>query len=124
SQSIGDDDDPSSGATTPETKVIHIPTPTDGLYTLQVFGTGSGPFLIDFIGYDSNGIPSIITVTGNASLGSLASYQMNYSSVPGSQISVVSLNKCPKTKGFWKNNPDAWPVASLTLGTQSYSKTE
>jgi hypothetical protein len=26
--------------------------------------------------------------------------------------------------GFWKNNPDAWPVETLTLGTQSYTKQE
>jgi len=31
---------------------------------------------------------------------------------------------CPQPLGYWKNNPDAWPVNSLTLGSQSYLKTE
>jgi hypothetical protein len=32
--------------------------------------------------------------------------------------------KCPQPQGYWKNNPGAWPVNSLTLGSQSYTKTE
>jgi hypothetical protein len=28
---------------------------------------------------------------------------------------------CPLTQGFWKNHPGAWPVHSLTLGTQIYN---
>lgn len=31
---------------------------------------------------------------------------------------------CPKTQGFWKTHPEAWPVSSLTLGSQSYTKAE
>ena len=31
---------------------------------------------------------------------------------------------CPQPLGFWKSNPDAWPVNSLTLGSQTYTKTE
>src|SRR5205823_6014211 len=31
---------------------------------------------------------------------------------------------CPQPLGYWKNNPDAWPVNSLTLGSQIYLKTE
>ena len=31
---------------------------------------------------------------------------------------------CPQPKGDWKNNPDAWPVTSLMLGSQTYSQTE
>ena len=27
-------------------------------------------------------------------------------------------------QGYWKNNPAAWPVNSLTLGSQTYTKTE
>jgi len=28
------------------------------------------------------------------------------------------------TQGYWKNHPDAWPVDSLTLGDETYSKAE
>ena len=38
--------------------------------------------------------------------------------------SRLSGNKCPLTQGFWKTHPDAWPVTSLTLGSQTYSQTE
>jgi len=32
--------------------------------------------------------------------------------------------KCPQRQGFWKNNPNAWPVSSLVLGSQTYGKTK
>ena len=31
---------------------------------------------------------------------------------------------CPLPCGYWKNHPDAWPVSSLVLGSQTYTKTE
>jgi hypothetical protein len=31
---------------------------------------------------------------------------------------------CPLTQGFWKNHSSAWPVTSLTLGSQTYTQTE
>ena len=31
---------------------------------------------------------------------------------------------CPQPHGYWKNNPDAWPVNSLMLGRQTYTKAE
>lgn len=33
-------------------------------------------------------------------------------------------DECTFTQGFWKNHPGSWPVASLTLGTVSYTKTQ
>jgi len=36
----------------------------------------------------------------------------------------VTAAPCPQPQGYWKNNPDAWPVDSLTLGSQTYTKTE
>jgi len=37
---------------------------------------------------------------------------------------VPPTNKCPLGQGFWKNHPDAWPVTSLTLGSQTYTQAE
>ena len=37
---------------------------------------------------------------------------------------AVTITTCPKTHGFWQNNADAWPVSSLTLGSQTYTKAE
>jgi len=31
---------------------------------------------------------------------------------------------CPRTQGYWQANPDAWPVSSLTLGSQTYTKSQ
>ena len=36
----------------------------------------------------------------------------------------VTAAPCPQSQGYWKNHPDTWPVGSLTLGSQSYTKTE
>jgi hypothetical protein len=32
--------------------------------------------------------------------------------------------RCPFTQGYWKNHPDAWPVTSLTLGSETYTEAE
>ena len=31
---------------------------------------------------------------------------------------------CPKPQGYWKNNPSTWPVDSVSLGSQTYTKSE
>jgi uncharacterized delta-60 repeat protein len=31
---------------------------------------------------------------------------------------------CPRTHGYWKTHPESWPVDSLVLGNQTYSKAE
>ncbi len=31
---------------------------------------------------------------------------------------------CPRTQGYWKTHPDAWPVDAMLLGNQTYSKAE
>jgi hypothetical protein len=31
---------------------------------------------------------------------------------------------CPLPQGYWKNNPDAWPVTSLALGSATYTQAE
>ncbi|HEV2105635.1 MAG TPA: hypothetical protein VGU27_07870 [Candidatus Eisenbacteria bacterium] len=43
-----------------------------------------------------------------------------------SNTSTATRNSddCTFTQGFWKNHPNNWPVASLTLGTVSYTKTQ
>jgi hypothetical protein len=33
-------------------------------------------------------------------------------------------NNCTFTQGYWKTHPEAWPVASLTLGTVNYTAAE
>lgn len=44
------------------------------------------------------------------------------------QVRVITqcppLGTCPRTQGYWKNHEEAWPVTSLTLGSQVYSQAE
>ena len=35
---------------------------------------------------------------------------------------IITTSITPKGVGYWKNNPSAWPVQSLMLGTNSYTK--
>jgi hypothetical protein len=37
-------------------------------------------------------------------------------------VVVQATNRCPQNDAFWRQNPGAWPVSSLTLGNQVYSK--
>jgi hypothetical protein len=40
-------------------------------------------------------------------------------------IESCSVNTgCVRTQGYWKNHSEAWPVASLELGTVSYTKAQ
>jgi hypothetical protein len=38
--------------------------------------------------------------------------------------STPPTGPCPKSQGHWKNNPALWPVESLMLGDETYSKDE
>jgi Peptidase_C39 like family len=77
-----------SGLTLPEVKILEILQPIDGHYSLRVQGTATGPFSLDFWGYDDNGEPTTQSISGQATPGSSADYTVAYSSAPGSQISV------------------------------------
>ncbi|MEK6676755.1 MAG: putative Ig domain-containing protein [Planctomycetota bacterium] len=39
-------------------------------------------------------------------------------------VAVTTGNQCPRTMSFWVKHPDIWPVMSLTLGSQVYTKAE
>jgi hypothetical protein len=61
------------------------------------------------------------------SVGSAAQVAFTAEFSDGSQaISIATLTNgpCPLSQGYWKNNPRLWPVSSLTLGSQTYLKTE
>jgi hypothetical protein len=43
----------------------------------------------------------------------------------GSDVGAFEVQPpCPVPPGFWKNNSKSWPVSTLVLGSQFYSKTE
>ena len=39
----------------------------------------------------------------------------------GGNCGIQTPSTCPRTQGYWQANPDAWPVTSLTLGSQTYT---
>jgi hypothetical protein len=92
---------------------------------------------------------SNVTQASNGSIAINANFTLSYNPGPGftgtdsftytisdgrggtdtAAVSVTVIQtppqfKCPQPQGYWKNNPGAWPVNSLTLGSQSYTKTE
>ena len=85
---------------------------------------------------DINGLASCVvtpSATGLLSLNAVFQGTANYvgstASVAFNALGPVApppppSNKCPLAQGFWKNHPSAWPVTSLTLGSQSYTETE
>jgi photosystem II stability/assembly factor-like uncharacterized protein len=40
------------------------------------------------------------------------------------RTSASAGGSCPEALTYWRANPDSWPVDTLTLGSQSYDKTE
>lgn len=39
-------------------------------------------------------------------------------------VELATPAPCPMSQGFWKNHPGAWPVDDLTLGAETYAKSE
>jgi hypothetical protein len=109
-ESLGDAEDQTGNNDLPESKELHVGNPSDCTYKLQVFGTGTGLFNLDFIGYDSDGNPSLMSVAGNASPGSEIDYTIAYSSSPGSQIKVTPVDTTPPTiQGMPTPGTILWP---------------
>ena len=83
------DTQPASGITSPPTKVLYVPHPADGAYSLDATGTGVGPYEIEISAYDINGdVSTAPSLEGVASNGMFHKYSIKYSSVAGSQVSV------------------------------------
>lgn len=92
SETIADDDDPTGTNQLPVTKVMDVPAPANGNYTLQVFGTGAGTYTLDFVGYDGNGNANTQGLAGSASVSSLAQYKVSYSSAVGATNQIVTTS--------------------------------
>jgi hypothetical protein len=59
---------------------------------------------------------------GVSSVGCTATDGAGNESTCSFSVVVQATNRCPKNDTFWRQNPGAWPVSSLTLGNQVYSK--
>jgi hypothetical protein len=44
--------------------------------------------------------------------------------ITGATMACVGGSSCTYSQGYWRNHPNAWPVASLSLGTMTYQAAE
>ncbi|MFH1408038.1 MAG: C39 family peptidase [Patescibacteria group bacterium] len=74
-----------AGTTTPEniSKVLYINEPEDGNYDIKVFGIGSGLYKVDTFATDWKGEVDYQIVSGEATVGSVATYTVEYNAVAG-----------------------------------------
>jgi hypothetical protein len=93
---IGDDDGdgPSLGDPT-GIKTAYVPNPLNGIYILEVRGTGAGSFTIRFSAVASDGTFQEVTVSGVTAPGSLLAYEVEYSATPGSPLTVEQMPTGP-----------------------------
>jgi hypothetical protein len=62
------------GSTLPEEKYVLIPQPTNGAYSVQVIGDGSGSYTVDALQTDASGNTSLAQETGTAQPDSVDTY--------------------------------------------------
>jgi uncharacterized delta-60 repeat protein len=89
------------------------------------FGVG-GKVVTDFAGRDTcHGLAlqndGRIIVAGSTRPGDQSTLDFALARYDGTPCAAAP---CPLPHGFWKNNPASWPVDSLMLGSQSYTKNE
>jgi hypothetical protein len=107
----------------PDGKEIHIGIPVDGSYKLRVIGTDTGPLNLDFVGYDADGNPSLMSIAGNATAGSAIDYTVAYSSSQGSQIKVTpTLAPTPTPTPTATADPDSNADCMPNSGFQAPSQ--
>jgi Chitobiase/beta-hexosaminidase C-terminal domain/Abnormal spindle-like microcephaly-assoc'd, ASPM-SPD-2-Hydin len=85
-------DDDSGGLANGDPTVIKgfsVPLPPDGTYQVVATGTGSGPYTLTFVGVASDGSAQTQVATGTTTLGLATSYELTYSSTPGSPFTVA-----------------------------------
>jgi hypothetical protein len=98
---------------------------TDGTYTIAVQipqGTQASQSNVGDDALDSDGVSDLmgfgvasVTRTGGTAFATDFGFFTPSVSVPAPGTG---------TPGYWKNHPDAWPVASITVGGVSYTKAE
>ena len=101
--------------------------------TVVVTG-GTGPFTFTV---SAGSLPAGLTlnpttgaITGTPTSAGTSSFTIKVVDSTGASatsscgIIVSATNICGLSPGYWKNHSSSWPVASLVLGTQTYTKTE
>ncbi len=101
--SKGVSDDTGVSPPAPDTPFFEIGGPWPGTYTVQVIGTGVGPYRLDFAGTDDNGQLTTSTFSGTASPGSIDTFHIVYTRTSGvtmaasPSLSATALPSPPMT---------------------------
>jgi hypothetical protein len=72
-------------------KVFDLPLSGDGSYYVQVIGAGTGPYALEALAYDASGAPASAEASGEIEPDMVQAYRLDYASVPGSGIELVSV---------------------------------
>ncbi len=75
-----------------EQTTLDISDPQPGTYSLQVIGTGSGPYSVDAVSVDNTGVGTMSDAGGSILPGSIVTYTVAYSSTPGASGSITPVS--------------------------------
>jgi hypothetical protein len=67
-------------------KTAYVPVPKDGTYNVTVTGTALGTYTLEFRAVATDGTVQDMTAVGVTNVGSVSTYQVAYSAVPGSLL--------------------------------------
>src|SRR6476620_453647 len=117
----------SNGVLWGTTQIDASSPPSYSLYKLECTTAGapaSNPFLSELIGnmpttFDGNAIANLTLFTP-------ATQTPTPTPTPTATATATSTPSgvCPLGQGYWKNHPNAWPVNTVMLGNQTYTKAE
>ena len=84
-----------------ETKIVYIPNPIDGLYGVQVIGTGAGDYTLTYLIYDNEGESKKIIQEGNIAQDDIKEFELDYSTqdvqqAETHQIVDIDIKPCSK----------------------------
>jgi len=97
---------------------VFVPGGTTTVSVLIPTGTQASPPNVGDDAFDSDGVPDgsgFSVASGLPADGTATDF--GFFTLPVTQPGTG-------TPGYWKNHPDAWPVASITVGGISYTKAE
>jgi NHL repeat len=87
------------GPLQPLVPTLELTMPMNGIYKLNVIGTGTGNYTVDFLVYYGSGNPYSLIVNGTATPSSSQAYQFSYSDAPGARIQLVPASPSSGTSG-------------------------
>lgn len=116
------DDNPDGLPPLPGSVSFQMDDPVAGTYALQVIGTGTGPYHLEFAEADAGGSTSDYILAGNTVPGAIDTYLITVSSTPGQPVSIqlqvqVDVKPGEDPPAINPNSKGVTPVAILSTST-------